>query len=417
MRRPFRWRFPRVIWIHWTPGRSKRPKDWKRRLRVAGMPHHEKPFQPFLPKRIPWTSLGLYAGVLGLAGMIFFNVPARTGPALPVTGHVGIPTKTSWLSRNLEKWKNNPSTLISWLDQGLPLAKISKESSHTFSWHIRSIIMTALSDISGIELNSLERILQAEIPALSQVPSHVEGLTTHSRPLPRPKEQDATDANLPGDNGRIWAELGTKPLVGIYQTHSHEAFWPALPKNSPTAYSTDWSKTVVQVGWWLAQDLNNRGIAVVQSRVDNMSQGLLPSYNESYHTAKRLLKWYPSVHILLDIHRSDKPLDETTAVIHGVKTARILLVVGSNKLLPNPYWHQNLELAIHIAHHLRSIAPGILQGDGIDMVPYRYNQQLAPGDLLIEIGGAYNTLAEERYAVNDLAKAISQVIRDKQYPS
>ena len=416
MRRPFRWRFPTVIWIRWSYRKPKRPKNWKRRLPLAGRP--QTPFRPFLPKRMPWTSLGLYAGVLALAGVIFLGVPAPMGPASPVTSHVGIPTKTSWLSRTLGRWKNHPATLLSWLEQGLPLAKLSSEPHSTFRWHLHSLVMMALADISGVQLSSLSRILQLEIPILSRIPAATapphEGRSTA---LPGSSAQDATDPTLPGDKGRVWAQLGAKPMVGIYQTHSHEAFWPALPKNSPTAYSTNWSDTVVQVGWWLAQDLSHQGISVVQSRVDNMSQGLLPSYNESYHTAKHLLRWYPSVHILLDIHRSDKPLNETTTVIHGVKTARILLIVGSNKLLPNPYWHQNLQLAIHIAHYLRQIAPGLLQGQGIDTVPYRYNQQLAPGDLLIEIGGAHNTLAEERYAVNELANALSQVIRHKQYPS
>lgn len=416
MHRPSRWRRPAIIWIRRakTARKPRSSNRWKAGLPLAGGPHKD-PFRPFLPKRFPWTSLGLYGLVLGMAALVFIKVPARTGTAVPVTGTIGVPRQaSSWLDRSLHGWQGDSSSFLSWLADGVPLSRLSTAPRQR-AWPVRAMIMTALADISGVRLTSLTGILRMEIPALAQTPVVVPA-KSQPKVLPRIKEQDAVQPGLPGDHERIWAELGAKPIVGLYQTHSHESFWPSLPKNSPTAYSTDWSQTVVQVGWWLAQDLHTDGVPVVQSRVDNMSQGLLPSYNESYHTARRLLRWYPSVHILLDIHRSEKPLDETTARVHGVSTARILLIVGSNKLLPNPYWHQNLELAIHVAHHLAAIAPGILEGDGIDMVPYRYNQQLAPGDILIEVGGQYNTLAQERYAVSDLARALAVVVRDKQYP-
>ena len=176
------------------------------------------------------------------------------------------------------------------------------------------------------------------------------------------------------------------------------------------ADSTAWSKTIVQVGWWLSQDLSQLGVSVVQSRVDNMKDGLLASYNTSYYTAKQLLRWYPSVKVLIDLHRGQAGGSETTGIVHGIKMARILIVVGTNKLLPDPYWHQNLAFAMRLAKELGVVAPGILRGNGIDMVPYRYNQQLMPNDLLIEIGGPDNTLAQERYAAHDLAEALAQII-------
>jgi stage II sporulation protein P len=225
----------------------------------------------------------------------------------------------------------------------------------------------------------------------------------------RPAAQEARDPTLPGDGGRVWAELGDKPLVGIYQTHSHESFWKYLPAGSSTAYSTDWSKTIVQVGWWFAQDLYDRGVDTVQSRVDNMAEGILASYSRAYYTAKQLLRWYPSVRLLIDLHRA--PHNVPPASIDGVSTAKILIVVGTNKILPNEYWHQNLEVALRLAHDLAQVAPGILNGQGIQMVPYRYNQELMPGDLMIEVGGANNTLAEERYAVADLAEAVAMMLR------
>ena len=141
-----------------------------------------------------------------------------------------------------------------------------------------------------------------------------------------------------------------------------------------------------------------------------MKEGLLASYNTSYYTARQLLRWYPSVKVLIDLHRGQAARSETTTVVKGVTMSRILIIVGTNKLLPDPYWHQNLEFAMRLAKALGKVAPGILRGNGIEMVPYRYNQQLMPMDVLVEIGGPDNTLAEERYAAYELAQALADVM-------
>ncbi len=293
----------------------------------------------------------------------------------------------------------------------MPLIGLARQPAG-FALHWQSIAMAGLADISGVHLTSLNGLLQFEIPTMALVQSTIARPIT---PMPRPPQQDQRLPGLPGDNARVWAELGNRPLVGIYQTHSHEAFFPALPAGTTAAYSTVWSTTIVQVGWWLAQDLRSHGVGVVQSRVDNMSEGLLASYSRSYYTAKQLLRWYPDVHLLIDLHRAPDTVPAVT--VHGVQMAPIMIVVGTNKLLPNPYWHQNLEVALHLAKALKAVAGGILLGKGIDMVPYRYNQQLMPGDLMIEVGGPNSTLAEERYAVHELALAVAQCVRDGAVPS
>lgn len=258
--------------------------------------------------------------------------------------------------------------------------------------------------LTGVRFDDLASLLRTELPMLPAEPSP-------KTPVPAsPGGRDQMMAGLPGQGGRVWAVLGARPVVGIYQTHSRESFWPALPPGTPTPYTTQWDKTIVQVGWWLAQDLYRNGVGVVQSRVDNMADGILASYNLSYYTAKRLLRWYPSVRILIDLHRSQDPGSETTVVVHGQRVARILLVVGTNQLLPNPYWHENYQFALRLARALNQVAPGVVRGNGIETVPYRYNQQLMANDLLIEVGGPDNTLAEERYAVDDLAEAIADVV-------
>lgn len=395
-----RWRRPRVVWFFGKRPRPRRPRPPRASKRWAG------------PRRVPWTSVSLYGITLTLATLVLWRTPVGPSVAVPVTGNLAGQGHQSWLSNQLETLHVSRASMLSWLHAGIPILGLTAEPA-PFQWRWRSWALTGLMDLSGVRLTSLNALLALEIPALRAVPkvTTVPVPVTAHKVVPRPSAQDATMAGLPGSNARIWAELGHKPEVGIYQTHSTESFWPLLPSGSPTANSSQWSHTIVQVGWWLATDLHQRGIGVVQSRVNNMSEGLLASYNKSYYTAKQLLQWYPTVKVLIDLHRGQASSAVTTTTVKGIKTAAILIVVGTNRVLPNPYWNQNLTFATRLAKALDQVAPGILRGNGIDMVPYRYNQQLMPQDVLIEIGGPDNTLKEEQQAATDLAEALSLVLK------
>lgn len=390
-------RHPIVIWLR----RTRKNRYWahKRRLARAGA-------------RIPWSSAGLYGMALLLAALVLWKVPARSS-IITVSTQPQVTSRPSWMDRLVASWNVPESTLRSWLDQGVPLAGLVL-SRHRVQAHLGELMAMGVRALTGVHYADLHALLQVEIPALGVVkPLNVRPVKKRVVPA-RPKAQNAVDPNLPGDGGRVWAVLGADPIVGIYQTHSTESFWPYVPAGSATADSSDWSKTIVQVGWWFAQDLHLIGISVVQSRVNNMSQGLLASYNKSYYTAKTLLKWYPSVRILIDLHRA--PSNRTPATIAGKSVAKISFVVGTDKLLPNPYWHQNLAFAEKLSRRLNAIAPGILEGSGIDVVPYRYNEQLMPGDLMIEVGGPNSTLAEESNAVYELARAIQGLVTNGEIP-
>lgn len=392
------WRYPAVIWLR----RMKKERYW--RVKRAGK-----------GQRVPWTSAALYGVALMAAGLVLWRVPAHSG-TLPVTTNIAS-AKPSWMDSKIQGLKAPARTLKAWLNDGIPLIGLTLNPKN-FAIHVKGLVVTGLAEVSGVKLSSLQGLLAMEMPQLAAIP--MVKPTTHkpvqSKPrVPaRPKAQDAVDKSLPGDGGRVWAELGQSPVVGIYQTHSHESFWPYVVSGSTAAYSTDWSKTIVQVGWWLSEDLHRNGLSVVQSRVDNMAQGVLASYNTSYYTAKTLMKWYPTVRMLIDLHRAANNVNPVT--IHGNKVSKILLVVGTNKLLPNPYWHQNMAVALKLAQALKDIAPGILEGNGIDTVPYRYNQQLMPADFMVEVGGPNSTLSEERYAVHDLAEAIQEVFHQGGVP-
>ncbi|MCL8206758.1 MAG: stage II sporulation protein P [Actinomycetia bacterium] len=327
------------------------------------------------------------------------SVPATAPPASTAPGPL-----TRWLNG---LGVSRPSART-WLIEGAPLlAWVRGHVPDPWTVHWRSMAAAALSDVTGTPLLNLDHLLVNAVPVLAQAP------VPDAAPPPGPPDQ--VMPGLPGDHGRVWAVLGSRPVVGIYHTHTREAFGtPTVGGAGP--YSTDWANTVVQVGWWLAQDLNQRGLGVVQARVDNMREGVLASYDLSLKTAKAIVRWWPSVRILLDVHRGTAGRSQTVARVHGVDTAKICIVVGTGQLLPNPHWHQNLAFALQLVRTLDHTAPGILRGDGVETVPYRYNQELLPADVQIEIGGPENTLQEEREGAWYLAEALAEVIRSGKVP-
>ena len=198
--------------------------------------------------------------MLALAALAMWRLPARPA-AIPVSVHPAAPARPSWIDRELHAWHVSRPTLRAWFNQGLSLAGLVVDPAHV-DVHVRQVAWVGLESITGAPLNNLPDLLRVEIPDLKAAGPPGVSVPT-AKKEPRPKAQEEVDKSLPGDGGRVWAELGRDPIVGIYQTHSHESFWPYVPAGSQTAYSTDWSKTIVQVGWWLAEDLHQDGVAGV----------------------------------------------------------------------------------------------------------------------------------------------------------
>lgn len=407
-----RGRRPVLIWL---PGRralgpgqkgAEPPRTgpepwWRRWLKTRRTPLPTGPDDTVLSALLSY-------GLLTAVALLILTVSAPPSDrSAPATAPVAS-ARPGPLERWLQTVAVNESSARSWLLDGAPLvAWVRGRVPDPWAVHWGAVAAAALSTVTGTPLLNLDRLLTNAVPVLAEAP------VPETAPPAGPP--DAVAPGLPGDHGRVWAVLGSQPLVGIYHTHTREAFGTP-PAGGAGPYATDWSKTVVQVGWWLAQDLNQRGIGVVQARVDNMREGILASYDLSLKTAKAIVRWWPSVRILLDVHRGTAARAETVARVHGVETAKIRIVVGTGQLLPNPYWHQNLAFALQLVRALDRTAPGILRGDGVQTVPYRYNQELLPADVQIEIGGPENTLQEEREGAWYLAEALAEVIRAGKVP-
>lgn len=209
-----------------------------------------------------------------------------------------------------------------------------------------------------------------------------------------------------------WDLTAAEPTVLILHTHATESYTPVAGEDytESAAFRTlDEAYNMVSVGDRLAQVLEEGGITVLHDRTLHD----YPSYNGSYNHARaameEYLEQYPSIRLVLDVHR-DASGDlnnqmKTSAQVDGVSSAQLMLVVGTNASgLKHDDWEENLALALKLYTQLETLSPGICRH--INLRAQRFNQDESSGALLVEVGAAGNTHDEALVAAEVLARGI-----------
>lgn len=205
------------------------------------------------------------------------------------------------------------------------------------------------------------------------------------------------------------------PKVLLYSTHATESYTKSGEAyQESAAYRTlDPGYNVLSLGKALKEALEDQGIETLQDETLHDSPSYNAAYSHSRKAAKQYLKDFPSLALVLDLHRdaADTPSGQLRplAQVDGTQAAQIMLVVGTNaRGLRHPDWEQNLALALKLQALLERISPGITRPTCLR--PQRFNQDLSQGCLLIEIGGAGNTHEEALAAIPPLAQAIGMLL-------
>ena len=209
-----------------------------------------------------------------------------------------------------------------------------------------------------------------------------------------------------------WDLTKSEPTVLILHTHATESYTksPGEQYKETSDYRTlDENYNMISLGAYLAELLEAGGVGVVHDRTLHD----YPSYNGSYNHARKsiaaYLEEYPSIQLVLDLHRDasgdGRNQMKTRAEVDGQKSAQIMLVVGtSGSGLKHPNWEQNLALGLKLHSQLERTAPGITRY--VNLRAQRFNQDMSPGCLIVEIGAAGNTHAEAMVATQVLAESI-----------
>ena len=206
------------------------------------------------------------------------------------------------------------------------------------------------------------------------------------------------------------------PQVLIVHTHGSEAYTPDGTDTyvaTGECRTTDTSKSVVRVGDEVAKVLTEMGLTVVHDTALYDYPEYNGAYDRSLAAVENWLAQYPTIQVVLDVHRdaligSDGTVYKPITTINGEKCAQVMLVMGSNALYDHPGWLENLALAVQVQKEMNTLWPTLARPIGLR--ENRYNQQTAPGAMLVEVGSHGNTLQEALAAARMFARALGAVL-------
>lgn len=200
----------------------------------------------------------------------------------------------------------------------------------------------------------------------------------------------------------------------IYHTHTCESYTPTEAytyKASGNFRTTDLNCNMVRVGRELTKYLQHYGYNVIHDETIYDSS-YSSSYNRSLKGVAKLLEENEDTDILFDIHR-DAIGDSSyapTVKIGGEEAAQLMYVIGSNGGgSEHDNWNENLKLAIKIQEKANELYPGLFKP--IILRDSRYNQQLAKGASIIEVGATGNTMKQCLVSMKYLSKVLSEVLK------
>ena len=213
-----------------------------------------------------------------------------------------------------------------------------------------------------------------------------------------------------------WDLQGTEPTVLILHTHTTESYTKSKGEKyqeSSDFRTLDEDYNMVSIGDRVAEYLTQQGISVIHDRELHDYPSYNGSYTHSRNAAAEYLEKYPSIRLILDLHRdASGDLDNqmrTHAKVNGKDCAQLMVVIGTNATRKHPNWEENLALGLKLHAQLERTAPGITRP--LTLREQRFNQDLLAGALLIEVGSAGNTHEEALRAAEVLAEAIIQLSR------
>lgn len=190
--------------------------------------------------------------------------------------------------------------------------------------------------------------------------------------------------------------------------HSH-------PQESYSVDDTGNKGTVIDVGDELEEILEaNYDVSVLHLEGDGNSE-LIGAYERIATRVKKVLKEYPSIEVIIDIHR-DGAIKPTTTIIENEPTAMINIInglcidskagtIGSLKGCTNPYIKDNLSLSIQVKSKdkVSLIAP-------ITLAKFRYSLHMLPKSLLIDVGNSMDTVEAAKNAMQPFSEILADVL-------
>ena len=210
------------------------------------------------------------------------------------------------------------------------------------------------------------------------------------------------------------------PQVLVMHTHATEDYRLSAGlwfSPGDGARSTDRSINMCAVGRVVADTLNAAGINTLHDETLNDYPSYTGSYANSRAVVQQYLAQYPSIKVVLDVHRDAIESESGSryapvCTVEGRQAAQVMIICGCDNgtTVQLPNWRQNLRFAAAWERSMEGMYPGFTRPV---LFSYRfYNQDLTTGSLLIEIGGHGNNLNEALYAGQLAAKGLAAALLD-----
>jgi stage II sporulation protein P len=212
-------------------------------------------------------------------------------------------------------------------------------------------------------------------------------------------------------------EISSEPQVLIMHTHTTETYEPTEREKYDTSFNyrtTDSTYNMVMVGNAIAEELEKEGIGVIHSSEIHDYPSYNGSYERSARTVKEILEKYPSIKVVLDIHRDaitdDDNLIAPIISIDDEEAAQVMIISGCDDGTMNmPNYLKNFRFACLLQTQMELDHEGFTRPILFD---YRkYNQDLTTGSLLIEVGSHGNTLKQAETAGYWIGESLAKCLK------
>ncbi|MBQ3524097.1 MAG: stage II sporulation protein P [Clostridia bacterium] len=210
-----------------------------------------------------------------------------------------------------------------------------------------------------------------------------------------------------------------KPAVLIYHTHTSETY-ELLDRdfytNERDIRSDNAKENVVRVGEEICKVLEENGYKTIHDKTV-YDESLNGAYDRSRENISKILKDNPSIQIVLDVHRDsiyqkDNSKIKTVTEIDGRKAAQIMLITGceDGNVTGFPNWQKNLTFAVNLQEKLTSDNKTLTRP--LMFCSRKYNMDLVPCALSVEIGTDANTLSEAVYSAELFANSLANFLEE-----
>ncbi|WP_252502896.1 stage II sporulation protein P [Sporosarcina sp. Marseille-Q4943] len=196
--------------------------------------------------------------------------------------------------------------------------------------------------------------------------------------------------------------------VLLYFTHAYEAYEPITKAADGKIAVNHQTENVMKMGDKLKGSLELNGV-----ETDTLKK-MVPIHSRAYKDMRPFVKKQLSekeYDLIIDIHRDAVGPEKTTIVHEEERYAKVAFVLG----LDNPSYKKNAVMTNRLKTEMEKRIPGITRdvipkgGAGVDG---KYNQDLHPNLILLELGGIGNSEDELNRTISVISEAIVEILNN-----